>query len=162
MDLFNKKKVALLESKIALRENERDSYKRQLNEMMQEYKMLNLSIEAFLKNVYEGKYLKYLVAVSYTPSEQFLDYSYIKCIEIKVKAPGPGCAYDWALRAAMGEVNYCEVDEITVFNEEGRDVTNDEEVYLGYDKDWLEKQAELAEYERIADTNPYIFKEDEV
>ena len=83
-------------------------------------------------------------------------------IEIKVKAPGPGCAYDWALRAAMGEANYCEVDEITVFNEEGRDVTNDEEVYLGYDKDWLEKQAELAEYERVADTNPYIFTEDEV
>lgn len=86
MDLFNKKKVALLESKIALRENERDSYKRQLNEMMQEYKMLNLGIEAFLKNVYEGKYLKYLVAVSYTPSEQFLDYSYIKCVEIKFKS----------------------------------------------------------------------------
>ena len=86
MDLFNKKKVALLESKIALRENERDSYKRQLNEMIQEYKMLNLSIEAFLKNVYERKYLKFLVAVSYTPSEQFLDYSYIKCVEIKVEA----------------------------------------------------------------------------
>ena len=86
MDLFNKKKVSLLESKIALRENERDSYKRQLNEMMQEYKMLNLSIEAFLKNVYEGKYLKYLVSVSYTPSEKFLDYSYIKCVDIKVEA----------------------------------------------------------------------------
>ena len=86
MDLFNKKKVALLESKIALRENERDSYKRQLNEMIQEYKMLNLGIEAFLKNVYEGKYLKYLVSVSYTPSEQFLDYSYIKCVEIKFKS----------------------------------------------------------------------------
>lgn len=84
MDLFNKKKVALLQSKIALRENERDSYKRQLNEMIQEYKMLNLGIEAFLKNIYEGKYLKYLVAVSYTPSEKFLDYSYIKCVEIKV------------------------------------------------------------------------------
>lgn len=86
MDLFNKKKVASLKSKIALRENERDSYERQLTEMMQEYKMLNLSIEAFLKNIYEGKYLKYLVSVSYTPSEQFLDYSYIKCVEIKFKS----------------------------------------------------------------------------
>ena len=28
------------------------------------------------------------------------------------------------------------------------------------DKDWLEKQAEIAEYERIADINPYIFTED--
>lgn len=83
MDLFNRKKVALLQSKIALRENERDSYKRQLNEMIQEYKMLNLGVEAFLKNIYEGKYLKYLVSVSYTPNEQFLDYSYIKCVEIK-------------------------------------------------------------------------------
>ena len=30
------------------------------------------------------------------------------------------------------------------------------------DKDWLEKQAEIAEYERIASINPYIFTEDEV
>ena len=28
------------------------------------------------------------------------------------------------------------------------------------DKDWLEKQAEIAEYERIASINPYIFTED--
>ena len=28
------------------------------------------------------------------------------------------------------------------------------------DKDWLEKQAEIAEYERIAGINPYIFTED--
>ena len=28
------------------------------------------------------------------------------------------------------------------------------------DKNWLEKQADIAEYERIADINPYIFTED--
>lgn len=28
------------------------------------------------------------------------------------------------------------------------------------DEDWLEEQAEIAEYERIARNNPYIFKED--
>ena len=30
------------------------------------------------------------------------------------------------------------------------------------DEDWLEEQAEIAEYERIARNNPYIFKEDEI
>ena len=30
------------------------------------------------------------------------------------------------------------------------------------DKNWLEKQADIAEYERIASINPYIFTEDEV
>ena len=83
-------------------------------------------------------------------------------IEIKVKAPSSGCALDWVTRQTMDEVGYCEVQTVNVFNEDGRDVTDDEEVYSGFDKDWLEKQAELAEYERIADTNPYIFKEDEV
>ena len=83
-------------------------------------------------------------------------------IEKKVKAPRSSCAYDWALRTVMGEEKYCEVESITVFNEDGRDVTDDEEVYFGYDKDWFEKQAEIAEYEKIADTNSYIFKEDRV
>ena len=83
-------------------------------------------------------------------------------IEIKVKASSSGCALDWVTRQTMDEVGYCEVQTVNVFNEDGRDVTDDEEVYSGFDKDWLEKQAKLAEYERIADTNPYIFKEDEV
>lgn len=76
-------------------------------------------------------------------------------IEIKVKAPRSSCAYDWALRTVMGEEKYCEVESITVFNEDGRDVTDDEEVYFGYDKDWFEKQAEIAEYEKTAAVNPY-------
>jgi hypothetical protein len=76
-------------------------------------------------------------------------------IEIKVKAPKSGCAYDWALRTIMGEENYCEVEGITVFNEDGYDVTDAEEVYFGYDKDWFEKQAEIAEYEKTAAVNPY-------
>ena len=76
-------------------------------------------------------------------------------IEIKVKAPRSGCAYDWAIRAAMGEEKYCEIESIAVFDEDGRDVTDDEEVYLRYDKDWFEKQAEIAEYEKIAAVNPY-------
>lgn len=59
----------------------------------------------------------------------------------------------------MSEVGYCEIQTVNVFNEDGRDVTDDEETYSGFDKDWLEKQAEIAEYERIADTNPYIFWE---
>ena len=83
-------------------------------------------------------------------------------IEIKVKAPSSGCALDWVTRQTMDEVGYCEVQTVNVFNEDGRDVTDDEEIYSGFDKDWLEKQAEIAEYERIADTNPYIFAEDEV
>ena len=29
------------------------------------------------------------------------------------------------------------------------------------DKNWLEKQADIAEYERIADINPYIFTEED-
>lgn len=52
------------------------------------------------------------------------------------------------------------------FNQWGSDIgyANDVEYEIEEeeDKDWLEKQAELAEYERIADTNPYIFTEDEV
>ena len=83
-------------------------------------------------------------------------------IEIKVKAPSSGCAVDWVTRQAMDEVGYCEVQTVNVFNEDGRDVTDDEETYSGFDKDWFEKQAEIAEYERIADTNPYIFTEDEI
>lgn len=83
-------------------------------------------------------------------------------IEIKVKALSSGCAVDWVTRQTMDEVGYCEVETVNVFNEDGRDVTNDEETYSGFDKDWLEKQAEIAEYERIAENNPYIFTEDRV
>ena len=83
-------------------------------------------------------------------------------IEIKVRADSPGCAVDWLTRQTMDEVGYCEVDTFNVYDENGNDVTNEEETYSGFDKDWLEKQAEIAEYERIADTNPYIFTEDEI
>ncbi len=76
-------------------------------------------------------------------------------IEIKVKAPSPGCAVDWVTRQTMDEVGYCEIQTINVFNEDGRDVTDDEETYSNFQNDWYEKQAEVAEYERIADTNPY-------
>ena len=52
------------------------------------------------------------------------------------------------------------------FNQYGMDIgyANDVEYEIEGedDKDWLEKQAEIAEYERIADTNPYIFTEGEV
>lgn len=49
------------------------------------------------------------------------------------------------------------------FNQWGSDIgyANDVE-YEIEGEDWLEKQVEIAEYERIADTNPYIFTEDEV
>ena len=50
------------------------------------------------------------------------------------------------------------------FNQWGSDIgyANDVEYEIEgeEDKDWLEKQAEIAEYERIADINPYIFTED--
>ena len=50
------------------------------------------------------------------------------------------------------------------FNQWGSDIgyANDIEYEIEgeEDKDWLEKQAEIAEYERIADINPYIFTED--
>ena len=52
------------------------------------------------------------------------------------------------------------------FNQWGSDIgyANDVEYEIEgeEDKDWLEKQAEIAEYERIARNNPYIFKEDEI
>jgi hypothetical protein len=53
------------------------------------------------------------------------------------------------------------------FNQWGSDIgyANDVEYEIEgeeEDKDWLEKQAEIVEYERIAENNPYIFKEDEV
>ena len=76
-------------------------------------------------------------------------------IEIKVRAASSGCAVDWVTRQLMDEVDYCETDTINVYNVDGRDVTNDEETYSGFDKDWYEKQAEIAEYERIADVSPY-------
>ena len=50
------------------------------------------------------------------------------------------------------------------FNQWGSDIgyANDVEYEIEgeEDKDWLEKQAEIAEYERIAGINPYIFTED--
>lgn len=50
------------------------------------------------------------------------------------------------------------------FNQWGSDIgyANDVEYEIEgeEDKDWLEKQAETAEYERIAGINPYIFTED--
>ena len=50
------------------------------------------------------------------------------------------------------------------FNQWGSDIgyANDIEYEIEgeEDKDWLEKQAEIAEYERIASINPYIFTED--
>lgn len=50
------------------------------------------------------------------------------------------------------------------FNQWGSDISyaNDIEYEIEgeEDKDWLEKQAEIAEYERIAGINPYIFTED--
>ena len=50
------------------------------------------------------------------------------------------------------------------FNQWGSDIgyANDVEYEIEgeEDKNWLEKQAEIAEYERIADINPYIFTED--
>lgn len=50
------------------------------------------------------------------------------------------------------------------FNQWGSDIgyANDIEYEIEgeEDKDWLEKQAEIAEYERIAGINPYIFTED--
>ena len=52
------------------------------------------------------------------------------------------------------------------FNQWGGDIgyANDVEYEIEgeEDEDWLEKQAEIAEYERIADTNPYIFTEDKI
>ena len=52
------------------------------------------------------------------------------------------------------------------FNQWGSDIgyANDVEYEIEgeEDEDWLEKQAEIAEYERIADTNPYIFTEDKI
>ena len=77
-------------------------------------------------------------------------------IEIKVKAPSSGCAYDWAIRSAMGEANYCEVEEITVFNEDGRDVTEDEEVYLGFNNDYF---ASLEEADVIEVNFEDVFEE---
>lgn len=68
-------------------------------------------------------------------------------IEIKVKAPKSGCAYDWAIRTIMSEAKYCQIESVTVFDKDGRDVTEDEEIYFGYDKDWFEKQVENAEEE---------------
>lgn len=49
------------------------------------------------------------------------------------------------------------------FNQYGTDIgyANDVE-YEIEDKNWLEEQAEIAEYERVARNNPYIFKEDEI
>ena len=49
------------------------------------------------------------------------------------------------------------------FNQWGNDIgyANDVE-YEIEDKNWLEEQAEIAEYERVARNNPYIFKEDEI
>ena len=49
------------------------------------------------------------------------------------------------------------------FNQYGMDIgyANDVE-YEIEDKNWLEEQAEVAEYERVARNNPYIFKEDEI
>jgi hypothetical protein len=69
-------------------------------------------------------------------------------IEIKVKAPSSGCAVDWITRQTMDEVGYCEVQTVNVFNEDGRDVTDDEETYSGFDKDYMtavskEKQEEV-------------------
>ena len=50
------------------------------------------------------------------------------------------------------------------FNQWGSDIgyANDIEYEIEgeEDKDWLEEQAEIAEYERVARNNPYIFKED--
>lgn len=50
------------------------------------------------------------------------------------------------------------------FNQWGSDIgyANDIEYEIEgeEDKDWLEKQADIAEYERIAGINPYIFTED--
>ena len=52
------------------------------------------------------------------------------------------------------------------FNQWGSDIgyANDIEYEIEgeEDKDWLEEQAEIAEYERIARNNPYIFKEDKI
>ena len=61
-------------------------------------------------------------------------------IEIKVRAASPGCAVDWLTRQTMDEVGYCEVDTFNVFNADGRDVTNDEETYSGFDIDWHERK----------------------
>lgn len=49
------------------------------------------------------------------------------------------------------------------FNQYGTDIgyANDVE-YEIEDKNWLEEQAEIAEYEKVARNNPYIFKEDEI
>ena len=49
------------------------------------------------------------------------------------------------------------------FNQYGTDIgyANDVE-YEIEDGNWLEEQAEIAEYEKVARNNPYIFKEDEI
>ena len=61
-------------------------------------------------------------------------------IEIKVRADSPGCAVDWLTRQTMGEVGYCEVDTFNVYDENGNDVTHEEETYSGFERDWLEKR----------------------
>ena len=62
-------------------------------------------------------------------------------IEIKAKAPSAGCALDWVIRQTIDEVDYCEVQTVNVFDEDGHDVTNDEEIYAGFANDWFAENA---------------------
>ena len=50
------------------------------------------------------------------------------------------------------------IGSLFIAKEDSHDVTDD----IYFDENWLEEQAEIAEYKRIAYTNPYIFTEDRI
>lgn len=46
-------------------------------------------------------------------------------VEITVSALNSGAAKDLMLRQTMSEVGYCEIENISIFNEDGYDVTDE-------------------------------------